>query len=534
VKNWLAIVLGSAISIIILWFTRMPLGVLDEWTWDRTAAEPDFLWNIGGGTVAAALYISYVLLGRNRFESFSKDTHPKAELAIWLCGLAVFSFAWIWIVQEISPIQHRLGKSAFVLFYPSSSGYFTRSRYDEPRSFDLLSGYEELMREGDVLHTGTHPPGLFLVFHGLIAACESWPSLSAILDATQPPSFREACDVIATNVLRARVPRPLLPLDRRVLWLATVLVMLCGSLTVIPLYGLLCQSSSRSCAWTCAALWPAMPAVAIFVPKSDAVFPLFGVTLLWLWMKAWQRRSLSYAVLAGMVTWCGLMCSLAFLPVLLAAAMTTLGPDLLRMIWSDPNSATNMPSEKSPPRLGVRHCLCIVSAGLGFALPTALVWWFTHLNMLNVWWMNYRNHAGFYSQYPRTYWKWLLANPIEVCFAAGWPITMLAMIACWYVLSPIVRGRQQFLFSQRATIVVSLVAVWGLLWLTGKNSGEAGRLWLLFLPWLIWLANIHLDTVWTEKSDFDAQQRDAKFLLAIQFAVCLLTVTRVNGFHVDG
>ena len=193
------------------------------------------------------------------------------------------------------------------MYFTSSSGYFTRSRYDEPKAAALLAGYEELMRQGDVLHTGTHPPGLFLVFHGLIAACESSTELSALLDATQPSSFREACDVIGSNSLRRRVPVPLLPLDRRVLWLATLLAMLSASLTVIPLYGLLRRNTSRPTAWVCAALWPAMPAVAIFIPKSDAVFPLIGMTLLWLWLSAWERRSLVLALLAGCVAWCGLL-----------------------------------------------------------------------------------------------------------------------------------------------------------------------------------------------------------------------------------
>ena len=33
-----------------------------------------------------------------------------------------------------------------------------------------------------------------------------------------------------------------------------------------------------------------------------------------------------------------------------------------------------------------------------------------------------------------------------------------------------------------------LTATWLVLWLSGKNMGEAARLWLLFMPWPVWLA----------------------------------------------
>ena len=33
-----------------------------------------------------------------------------------------------------------------------------------------------------------------------------------------------------------------------------------------------------------------------------------------------------------------------------------------------------------------------------------------------------------------------------------------------------------------------LTAVWVLLWLSGKNMGEAARLWLILMPWPVWLA----------------------------------------------
>ena len=440
------------------------------------------------------------------------------------------SFTWLWIVQEISPVKNRLGKSAFVLYYASSSGYFTRARYEEPAVSAFLAGYEELMRGGDVLHTGTHPPGLFLAFHGLIAACESSPILCQFLDATQPLSFREALEVIAANSLRRSVPRPLLPLDRRVLWLATLLVMLSAALAVIPLYGLVRRTCSVRTAWVGAAIWTAVPAVAIFIPKSDVLFPLIGLTLLWLWLTAWDNQSLIAALSAGFVAWVGLFCSLAFLPVFLAAALMTLGSG-----WQFSSHLKQNPASPcSRFSFSTRQGFCLIAALFGFLLPVYILWQSSQLNLFNVWWLNYRNHAGFYDQYHRTYWKWLLVNPVEFLFAAGCPVALMGAAAAWSVCC----GSQSDVPSRtsRAKVIAcSMIVVGGLLWLTGKNSGEAARLWILFLPWLVWLACLRLDAAATEnalnKNSSRGTERQMIVLVALQFLLCLLTVTRISGFH---
>ena len=192
-----------------------------------------------------------------------------------------------------------------------------------------------------------------------------------------------------------------------------------------------------------------------------------------------------------------------------------------------------MPIAVTRNSIKFRHCVCVVIAILGFTLPTFVLWRVAHLNMLNVWWLNYHNHAGFYLQYPRTYWKWLLVNPLELSFSAGWPMALLAFFTCWGMVQPIHRQGESRSPSDVRVVVATIVAVWGLLWLTGKNSGEAARLWILFLPWLIWLASIRVESMMCESVSIKNRQRQALALLVIQFAVCLLTVARVSGFHSD-
>ena len=556
------VLLAASASLGVLWLTGWPLGVPGEWTWDRMPTELDSGMNGLGAAVAAGLFVVVVRVGWKRMNRVTRRPVSRGEVCGWLVALVGMSFAWLWIVQEAAPVKNRLGKAAFVLYYSSSSGYFTKARYEEPSPGRLLAGYEDLMRERDVLHVGTHPPGLFLVFQGLIAACEFSPPLAAFLDATQPASFREACDVIATNSLRAKSAHAVLPLDRRVLWLATLLVMLSVSLVVVPLYGVVRLTHDRAAAWLTAALWPAVPAAAVFVPKSDVVYALVGMMFVWLWLLAVKRRSMGLALLAGLIAWCGLMCSLAFLPVFLFAGLVTLGArsfglglvaldgneedpltltlspedggegtgrETLEARCSVPVSQLAVPISQRPAPFVwlstlVRQLIpTIAAAAMGFIVPTLWLGWLGRVNLLVVWWLNYQNHAGFYAQYQRTYWKWLLVNPVELCLAAGVPVALLAAMS----VLRLTKERRSTLMA----VAWSMLFVGGLLWLTGKNSGEAARLWIVFLPWLVWLAGPLLAEA--ETNSKERWLRPAWIVMAIQFMVCLLTVARVSGFHFE-
>lgn len=514
---WFWMCAGVVGSQLYLWATQLPLGIPGEWTWHRSAVELDSLVNMVGVLVAAALYVAFVEWGAVRLSGPAPAKARTARITALLAGLVVASFTWMWIVQEAAPVRSRLGKSAFLLYYPGSSGYFTKSRYEETDAASLLAGYEALMRERDVLHVGTHPPGLFLVFHGLIRVCQQPSSLATFLDVTQPRSFRDACDVIAGNSIRSVPPRPLLSADRRVLWLATLIVLASASLAVVPLYALVRRTRDEAAAWRAAALWPAIPAVAAFVPKSDVAFALLGLLMVCTWLAALDRRSSLLAFLTGLLVWCGLMLSLAFLPVLLFMAIKG---------WRSNNAGGRIAEPSisaggSTNRLaGAPPFRCVIAAMAGFVIPTLLLGWCCRVNMVVVWWLNFQNHSAFYSQYPRTYWKWLLENPVELAFAAGWPIMLLSAGFVWDA----VRSR-----SLAATPVIGVVVVWGILWVTGKNSGEAARLWIVFLPWLVWLAGLWLAEIRQEGTR--EWLRPATVILSLQLLVCALTVARVSGFE---
>ncbi len=496
--GWLiAAALGSLVAAGVLWLTAIPLGIPGEWVWERLPADPQTIANLLIAGFAAALYLGFVIVGERRL---SRPTISAMETTAWLSGLGVAGFCWLWVVQDTAPLAGQLGKAPFVLFYPGSSGYFTHARHESPQASELLRGYEGLMKKGDVLHQGTHPPGLFLVFHGLIALIDTQPWLISLLQASEPESVHEAFAVIAEN--SARTPQPLTAADRAVIWLATLLAMSATAATVWPLFQLIRATCDRSVAWTVAAAWPAVPAAAMFIPKSDAVFPVVACSALAVLMAAVRRQSLWRGVLAGLILFLGLFTSLAFLPIMLFGALGTLTLAIRRAGW----------------QRGLQECLpTIMGVALGLLFPVFVLRIGYGLNMLTVWAWNLHNHAGFYGQFTRTYWKWLLVNPVELAFALGAPVAL----AAWWGLP-----RRWSLSHGTSADVLTVIAVgvWGLLWLSGKNAGEAARLWVLLMPAALWIAA----QGW-QRSAISPSHRWV--WLALQLAISILTVHRVGGFH---
>jgi hypothetical protein len=362
-----------------------------------------------------------------------------------------------------------------------------------------------------VLHIGTHPPGLVVVFRALLSACEALPPLADLVLATEPDSLSAAFDELRLSARRK--PDALPRTEQAALWLAALLVQGCVALTAVPLFGLLRRDSSRRASWLATAFWPTVPALAVFLPKSDCLFPFIGMGFLWLWFTGVGRRSRILCLLGGVALFIGMMLSLAFLPIIFLAVLAT---------------ARNLISRRACAVAGVW-----ISGG--FFVPCAITWWFVHLDPFAVWWTNLHNHAGFYRQFPRTYWKWLLVNPIEFSVAAGVPLTILAL---WSILR-----RLRMPEDRSASHIWAWLATFGVLWLSGKNMGEAARLWIFLMPFLVWIAAPLFEAAAARGANF-RQAEDAialtgcdwlsgwgwAFALALQLATTIAIVTRVVGF----
>jgi len=515
-RYWYGLLGLSAAVLLYLWATPWPLGVPGEWEWDRIGG-PVVQWIPGWflTELVAAAYLAVVWSGLR----WGMDG-LKRGVSLWLGVLSLAGFAWLWSVQEFAAPPVCLGKAAWVLYFPGSSGYFTIARAETDDVAEFLRSYEDRMEQGDVLHVGTHPPGLFLLYRVAIDLCERFPSLRAWVHRLEPESYRESCQIIRET---ARSGHTVLPSsDRAVLWLVALFTQAVAVGTVFPLFGVMRRSVSRPAAWMAAGFWPLVPALGVFLPKSDALYPLLAMTFLWAWGEGLRRRSAAMGFVAGLLAWLGLFLSLALLPALALAAWMTVWE-----LWD---------AWKHNHQFWRKGAWLLGAAVMGFALPTLLLWLAADINLLRVWWLNYRNHAAFYSQYTRTYWKWLVVNSAELLWGVGAPLVILAGIG----LKRAVAAYRQGVAREPASTAAAIVIVWGLLWVSGKNMGEAARLWIVVMPWVVWLAApafLPPSDGWGKDREGLVRPSSSPFLvrmwlytLVIQMVVCVGTVSRIDGF----
>lgn len=502
------ILLSVVITAAILLTDRLPLGVPGEWVWSRVPITAEGLVGAFLALLAGAAYIAFALWGSERI-----DRCDRIGRYGWLAALVACGFAWIWAALSVAPATQGYARVPWVLYYPRSSGYFWQARYEVESVPKFLSSYEALLAERDYLHIGTHPPGLTLSYCGLLELCRSNPALTDVILATQPAGFAEAIETL--RELPTTGTDPIASSDAACLWLALLLTQLAAVLTTLGIYGLAVRHYDRRIAWMAACLWPLVPAVLVFLPKSDVLYALPAVMAAWLWLTACDRQSLGRGVLAGVVLWVGMMLSLAFATVIgLIGAMT------LWELWARRDS----PTAPSMPLVSLN----LASApAVGFLVPTMLLGWFGGVNLWNVWSWNLSNHALFYAHNPRTWWAWLLVNPLELSLAVGLPVVLTAGYG-------IVSHRKATLRDPRLSSYAAFVVVWGLLWLSGKNMGEAARLWILLMPWVVLMAADGLarsDSQAPEKASRPAILSIGGWVLVAQLLVALVTILRVDGFH---
>jgi len=538
-RRWVivAVAVLSAAALAFLWLSEIPLGISGEWTWQRIPFDP------GGGELLLALaemaIVGAVLLlifwgGLQRIAICS-----RRELTAWLAGLTAAGFVWLSAAQSVPPSPWDSGKIPFVVYYPGISGYFHKARYEIDETSRFLKDYEALMSEGDVLHVGTHPPGLFLLYRGLWRLMDASPSLCELAEATMPESVQESFTTIEAN-LRTR-GRSFSSVDKATIWMAAAITQLACAATVLPLFVLTRLAAPRDAAWRAVVFWPLLPALTIFLPKSDVLFTFPAASLLACWLLAVRKQSVVLGALSGAIGWGCLLLSLAFLPIGLMAVLCSLAAVQVSAAGEGGDTAVPSPWCISRPRclsgLTWQALLRPVIGGLAaFVALTVGLAVLADVNLGRVWLLNYQNHAGFYAQFERTWWKWLLVNPVELAFACGLPVAVLAVVSVW---RSVAGGKGLALRWQSLSVVV----VWGLLWLSGKNSGEAARLWIPLLPVLVWQLAVGFECspTSTEREISTSSEpaislrnptdRNWLILLVLQMAVCSLTALRVTGFH---
>jgi hypothetical protein len=439
----------------------VPLGVPGEWVWQRVGYLPTTA-GMSLAVLGVAAYAGFAAAGL-RFLAVNRS---RAGVAAWLAGLALAAVGAEVLVPMGAAPGYDLTKWAAVNYLPGSSGYFQIARKEAtPDPWRFFAEYHHWIRAQDSLHIGTHPPGLIALQCLLIGAMERFPSLADLL-LDQMPLTVEA----GFRVFTEHDAQPLSRADRAALYATALLTLLACALTVVPLYLLARAALPAPAAWAAAAFWPLAPAANLFQPVADTAYPLLSTTALAL--AAWAARSqrsidrpaaigTCLAISSGMVMAIGMSFTLAFLPVGAIAAVIVLVDRSIT--WR------------------MRGAL-VLAIGMGFAALVAAVSWATGADPIEIARWNLWHHARFYDEFPRTYWIWLLVNPIEMVVALGLPCAVWCALG---LLAP-----RSVPASVWSTLLVLLLVN-----LTGRNMGEVARLWMLLMPPLLLAAGLGVNRV---------------------------------------
>ncbi len=522
--KWIAVASLTLGSLVVLAWSAFPLGVPGEWTWARRSLgdiDPNAML---GSVVLAATYWFWAC-GRERRIAQFPWTGPGDPRRVWqyeswlVASQCVAAFIWMAGFLTIQPEMQGLTRAATVLYYKRTEGYFHQAAFEVQDSREFLSGYRESIASGDnpdrYLHLGTHPPGLTLAYRGLLVGFERYPRVAEALIAIEPSGFREGIDALR----QFPTPRgqPLNSAEEATLWAATLLTLFAVAAACWPIYHLTLRMSDRVTAWRAAALWPLVPCVFVFFPKSDLLCPVIALTSCWLWLDGWSRLRWGRCVLAGTVYFAGLSLTLALAPVaLLLVIQTVLERWTRREEFRDRGVATEAGA--------------VCAAVVGFLIPLSVISAWGASNLFAIWMQNLSNHALFYAHNTRSFGAWLAVNPMEAAFALGMPL------ACLVVVGAMRGGRPRLISPLAFSQTIAWASVWAILWLSGKNMGEAARLWIFLAPWPVMTAALGLQSPGVATPglltlDEIERQRLWKWSLALQLVACLWTAMSVDGFH---
>jgi methylthioxylose transferase len=513
-SKWLSIG-GLLVTIAAISQARIPLGVPGEWVWQKHPLPTSFgdaVDRLTGPFLALGVLFATSVLGQRYLQSSPPRRSRTLVLPLFACAV-VCAFS----MRSATPSPHREVKGHWVLYDRFASGYFAEAAFQVDSADQLLTGYEARMRQGDVLHEGTHPPGLYLVNWYALQLTESSPRLTQLITTLRSQQaergFRQLESAAGTGPRLTQSQLAALTL----LSLTTHLLMCAAPLAV---FGLGLMLFDRTTAWRAACLTVTIPALQVFFPKSDVVFATTGTLIVWWGMAActspdWPGRA-RYAILAASVAFCGMLISLAHIP-----AVTVL---MVAVVLN------GLRDRRRNLRPSVTASVTMVGVFLGACFAWNAV---TDCDVFRIWRLNLVNHAGFYEQYPRTFWKWLLVNPIELAFTVGLPAFCFAVNGCGMSLVRLYRGWQSFDCSWRLAdcFVAAVTITSAVLWLSGRNSGEAARLWCFLTPWLaLAAASLFSSSSGEDETQVELSNNDWNLLLFCQYAAAIVVVGQVNGF----
>lgn len=303
--------------------------------------------------------------------------------------------------------------------------------------------------EGRIAHVNLAPPALPLVYAGAVAVLERLPTVTETLAA---PILTAQCHNYALLDYT--------PAEWAAAW-PGVLMPLWAGLGVIPLVALARRLSGGHdrAARIAALLYPLVPSLLIFTPTWNTIYPLFSLTALWLLdhgLNRVGRSRYAWIFMAGIVTGLCVFVNFAFVPLGLLFGVYALAH------WHGVD------------RPAGRTFLLTVTAGAVCAAGVALPWVAYGL-LTGSWpWELLSASMGMHLELERDYLPWIWLHGWDWALWTGLPV-----IALWLFAAG--RGLRAAEGRLSASLLLTLL----ILLLSNFARGETGRVWTLFVPFVV-------------------------------------------------
>lgn len=425
----------------------IPTGVPGEWTWNAPASRMTMLQWIPAILTMLGL-LAFAWIGEN--PSGRPFVHRLAVAGLFPVA-ALAQIGW----HQAAPSGYGLAKWPIATCNSGSSGYYSLARDDIDDLGRFIREYPAWIREQDVLHTGTHPPGLFVEARLVLDFWNARPDFARVFMARVPWELRES--------VRMAKPGGISPVEQASVVTLALSRWIAAAVTVWPVYFLMRRlGRSAKYSFRAALLWCVVPSAVLFLPASDLLFPFLAASAVTLavWPSepvGWRHQWIE-PFLCGLVLALGMFFSLVFLAVGFIVAVVVL--------------------TGSGPRGWIGKIIRIGLIGAGFLAGTAIWAVAGKTDPLAIWLANQAKHAGFYAAYPRSYVPWLFADFVETAVGIGLPVFAAIMtnfgIAAWRK-----SGWPELRIALTTAAVLVLLAV------SGRSLSEVGRLWLPFFPMLL-------------------------------------------------
>jgi hypothetical protein len=272
-------------------------------------------------------------------------------------------------------------------------------------------------------------------------------------------------------------------------WLG-MLMPLWGSLTVVPLSSFGRRVFGHEAARWSVVWWPLVPSFLMFDPLPNTVYALPSLLVIGLLWEGLSGNRIVQIVAAGALMSILTFLTFTFAPLLLFAGLLTLGAYWMR------TGRTSGPRPRWywPFQMGLWFLLGLSAVWLIFYATTGASFW-------GIWQTAQQTQTDIAQVRP--YGPWLALDLNDFFMFTGWPLALLAAVACWSAIRNL-RSKGGPTESDVMILAAALTLV--VVDLYGTPRGEWGRILLFLAPWLLLAAASRLHEAQTAGGILTAAQ----------------------------